>query len=144
MGNKSDRLNILVLDDNEHRLTFFQTSLAQHCVLVCRHVQPAQHLLKKEPFDILFLDHDLEGFPAEPDSPNCGTALPRFLKENQLSATILVIHTENRTGREAMKAIWPDALVIPYHKMKAKGLRSIVKNLTAHLPSVVQPPSAKL
>src|SRR5690348_4120010 len=73
-----DYMNILVLDDNSHRITFFQNALKKHKVTVCRHARTAIRALKDRPFDIIFLDHDLRGEPADPDDENCGSEVARF------------------------------------------------------------------
>ncbi|HEX2618596.1 MAG TPA: hypothetical protein VHL11_00580, partial [Phototrophicaceae bacterium] len=40
-------MNILLLDDNPHRITFFQNGLKKHKLTVCRHARAAIKALKK-------------------------------------------------------------------------------------------------
>lgn len=119
-------MNILLLDDNAHRIAFFQNGMKPHKVTVCRHARAAIKALKDRPFDIIFLDHDLEDEPADPDSENCGSEVARFIAEHEIAGRI-ILHTENRVGREAMEAILATCEVIPYSRLKKMGLRAVLK-----------------
>jgi CheY-like chemotaxis protein len=52
-------MNILILEDNTHRITFFKAGLKGHKVTFCAHVRAAKQALRKNQFDMIFLDHDL-------------------------------------------------------------------------------------
>ena len=63
-------MNILILDDNSHRITFFQNGLKKHKLTVCSHARAAIKALKKSSFDVIFLDHDLVLYPASKSGYN--------------------------------------------------------------------------
>ena len=46
-------MNILLLDDNAHRITFFQNGLKQHKLTICRHAKAAMKALKTASFDVI-------------------------------------------------------------------------------------------
>src|SRR5258708_31614981 len=123
-------MNILVLDDNSHRITFFQNALKKHKVTVCRHARTAIRALKDGPFDIMFLDHDLRGEPADLDDENCGSEVARFIADRAIECQCIVLHTENRIGRESMEAILPQSQSIPYSKLKHVRMQAILKNVS--------------
>ena len=66
-------MNILLLDDNAHRITFFQNGLKAHKLTICRHARAAIKALKQASFDVVFLDHDLTNKAADPADENCGS-----------------------------------------------------------------------
>ena len=72
-------MNILLLEDNQHRITFFRNGLKEHRLTVCGHAKQAKKALRKQDFDIIFLDHDLRGQPEDPESDNCGSEVARFI-----------------------------------------------------------------
>jgi CheY-like chemotaxis protein len=117
------------LDDNSHRITFFQNALKQHKLTVCRHARTAIRALKDTSFDLIFLDHDLRNEAAHPDDENCGSEVARFIADQGIDCPYIILHTENRTGRESMEAILPHSQSIPYGKLKKAGIYSIVKKL---------------
>ncbi|MBZ0306489.1 MAG: response regulator [Anaerolineae bacterium] len=123
-------MNILVLDDNPHRIRFFQNGLKSHKLTICRHARAAIHALKNHPFDMMFLDHDLKGKPADPDDENSGSEVARYIAEQEIGCPCIILHTENRTGQEAMEGILSQCHVIPYSKLKKMGLSKIVASLS--------------
>jgi len=131
-------MNILLLDDNSHRITFFQNALKQHKLTVCRHARTAIRALKATSFDIIFLDHDLEGEPSDPDDENCGSEVARFIADHDIDCPCIILYTENRIGRESMQGILPHSETIPYGKLKKAGVYAIIKR------SEETPPSPKI
>jgi CheY-like chemotaxis protein len=122
-------LNILVLDDNAHRLQFFQNGLKPHKVTVCHNAPSAIKALKTGTFEVIFLDHDLNGKKADPESDNCGSEVARYLAEIESNTAKIVLHTENSVGRESMEAILLESYSIPYGKLKKMGLAAVLKLL---------------
>ena len=119
----------MLLDDNSHRITFFQNALKQHKLTVCRHARTAIRALKATSFDLMFLDHDLRSEAVHPDDENCGSEVARFIADQDIDCPCIILHTENRTGRESMEAILPHSQSIPYSKLKKAGIQSIVKKI---------------
>ena len=120
-------MNILLLDDNQHRIAFFQNGLKQHKLTVCRHARTAKKALKNQVFDLIFLDHDLEQRVANPDDENTGSEVARFIADHAIACGCIVLHSENRLGRESMEALIGNCHVIPYGKLKKVGLPAILK-----------------
>ena len=120
-------MKILLLEDNPNRITYFQNALKGHSVEVCRHAKAAKKALRKHQFDLIFLDHDLQGIPADPDSDNCGSAVARTIVDHHIAYRAIILHTENDLGRDSMDAILPDAFIFPYSKIRKMGLRAVLK-----------------
>jgi CheY-like chemotaxis protein len=117
----------LVLENSPHRLRFFQNRLSQHKLTVCRHAQAAINALQTIRFDIIFLDHDLEGGAADPSDENSGSEVARFIAEENIKAGCIILHTQNRIGRESMSTILMESEAIPYSKLKKIGLSAILE-----------------
>ncbi len=120
-------MNILILDDNPHRVKFFQNGLKAHHLTVCRHASAAIAALKTTVFEVIFLDHDLNGKPTDPEDENCGSEVARFIAEQEIACPCIIVHTENREGRESMEAILPACEAIPYSKLKKIGLSKVIQ-----------------
>ena len=121
-------MNILLIEDNTNRITFFKNALKKHKLTVCGHARAAKRAIKKEKFDIIFLDHDLRGKPEDPSSDNCGSEVARFIMDKGIECNCIVLHTENRVGRESMEELLPDSITIPYSTLKKIGLHNVLKN----------------
>jgi hypothetical protein len=78
---------------------------------------------------VIFLDHDLKGKPADPDDENSGSEVARFIVDSAVVCPNIILHTENRNGRESMETILSHAEAIPYSKLKKIGLRSLFERL---------------
>lgn len=127
-------MNILLLDDSSHRITFFQNALNQHKLMICRHARSAIKALKDIDFDVIFLDHDLRDKPVDPDDENSGSEVARYIADHEIACPCIILHTENRLGQRTMEELLPQARALPYGKLKKLGLQAILKSVT--------PPSA--
>ena len=120
-------MNILLLDDNQHRIAFFQNGLKNHRLVVCRHAKAAMKTLSDVQFDIIFLDHDLDDAPNEPDEENSGSEVARFIVGHEIDCECIILHSENRRGRDSMERILGKCQTIPYSKLKKMGFHAILK-----------------
>lgn len=120
-------MKILLLEDNNNRITYFQNALQAHTLIVCRHAKAAKKALHKHQFDLIFLDHDLQGIPAEPESDNCGSEVARYIAEEIIAYGAIILHTENEIGRDAMDAILEGSFIFPYSKIRKIGLAEVLK-----------------
>jgi CheY-like chemotaxis protein len=120
------KVDILLLDNNQHRITFFQNALKQHKVTVCRHAKAAIKALKDKRFDLIFLDHDLDD-ASDPDDENSGSEVARFIANHDIEYGSIILHSENRLGRESMESILGNCRVLPYGKLKKTGLHGVLK-----------------
>jgi hypothetical protein len=100
-------------------------------VTVCRHVRAAIKVLKTSTFDAIFLDYDLTD---EPEGDNNGGTVAYFIADHTIACPCIILHSENRAGREAMEAILSASASasacqsIPYTKLKKIGLRAALKS----------------
>ena len=123
-------MNILLLEDNTNRIQWFKNRTKNHHLTVCGHARAAKQALKKGTFDMIFLDHDLRGKPEPPSSDNCGSEVARFIADRGITA-VVVLHTENPVGHEAMEALLPNSITIPYSTLKKIGLHGLLKDVSA-------------
>ncbi|GAB5493630.1 MAG: hypothetical protein Phog2KO_38450 [Phototrophicaceae bacterium] len=123
-------MKILLLEDNPNRIKYFKNGLKNHHLTVCTHAKSAKKALKKAQFDIIFLDHDLRGYPEDPESDNCGSEIAHYIIAREIGCPHIILHTENPIGREAMEDILLDRCeTIPYSQVKKIGLRELLKGI---------------
>ena len=120
-------MNILILEDNKNRIQYFQNALKEHHPVICRHAKAAKKALRKQAFDLIFLDHDLQGVPADPESDNCGSEVARTIADRDIKYTAVILHTENDTGRDSMDGILPGCFIFPYSKIRKIGMQDVLK-----------------
>ena len=76
--------------------------------------------LKNEKWDVVSLDHDLEGIYQNPELPNTGTTVAKYIAANQEDLTYLqnriVIHSYNASAAFGMMQImlWFAPKYIPF------------------------------
>lgn len=99
-------MKIFILEDSEQRIDFFEKTMPNHNLFIAKNVSEAKELFEKnEPFDLIMLDHDLEGpFYTNPDDENTGYQFAKFLKEKE-NKTLKVIHSVNRPASQKMQGI---------------------------------------
>jgi CheY-like chemotaxis protein len=119
-------MHILILEDSAHRIAWFKAALKEHKLIFCAHARAAKQALRKNQFDLIFLDHDLHGEPVDPESENSGCEVAHYIAEHEIES-IVVIHSENPLGSDAMAAILENSYVIPYSKLKKLGMREVMK-----------------
>jgi hypothetical protein len=94
-------IRVMLLDDDERRHRWFKKRFSGDLLDVAATVDEAKELLVENPYDAIFLDHDLLPHHYESndhqDFANTGYAIAEFLcdqKQLQRAATIIV-HTRN-------------------------------------------------
>ena len=92
---------VFLLDDDHRRHRWFKKRFEGDDVIIAETVEEAKVCLNEEPFDAIFLDHDLLPHHYESndhdDFSNTGYAIAEYLNEKrdlQRAATIIV-HTRN-------------------------------------------------
>lgn len=76
-------MKILILEDDELRKELFRSKLSTHELYITDNVEEFKKLLMGSKFDVLFLDHDLDGESYVPtDSTNTGSEAARWLDQN--------------------------------------------------------------
>ena len=118
---KGATMNVFILEDDPTnvRIPFFKLRLNRHKLYIAKDAYEGINLLQKMldenvPIDYIFLDHDLGGRVfVNSNDENCGVRVAEFIKEKGIKSNI-VLHTENVVGAYNMKAILPEATIIPF------------------------------
>lgn len=110
---------VLILEDNKDRINTFKAKLSDHDLYFFDDVQEAvQAYALMGPYDLILLDHDLDDkIFVDSSEPNTGYQFALFLSSQDTSAQI-IIHSMNARGAQNMKAVLPQAEVIPFHILK--------------------------
>ena len=112
-------MKILILEDSPYRNKTFTNKLSKkHDVYIYDSVVDAIDAISlMGPFDLYFLDHDLNGevFVGS-EKANTGFQLAKYMAEKETPGSI-IIHSLNPAGVVNMKAELPQALVIPFSSL---------------------------
>lgn len=127
-------MKILVVEDDGYRIHFFTQWLRGYSVTVATSARRAIRLLRKESFDIVFLDHDLGGRTfVDPSDRNTGAEVARFMAaEHMLMRT--VIHSQNAAGITYIQSILPHAVAVPFGPELSDVLHQLLLNSPAESP----------
>jgi len=112
-------MKILILEDNDVRKNIFRKNLEKQNELhFFDQVEDAKKALETiGPFDIIYLDHDLDGRVfVDPDEPNTGYQLAKYIAEMNVNAEI-ILHTMNPFGATRMKKILPSARRVVFDEL---------------------------
>ena len=74
-------MNIFILEDDIVRIAWFKKEFKQDTLTINTDAEPAKKILKKQKFDLIFLDHDLGG-EVYVSSDNANTGYGGFLINN--------------------------------------------------------------
>lgn len=108
---------IFILEDSHDRIAIFEPLLEEYDVVVTETADEAIRVLREEPFDTIFMDHDLGGVPpgyygahTDPNSEMTGSEVARWMAESKLDRNVQVfIHSMNPEGAKSMQNILVDA-----------------------------------
>jgi CheY-like chemotaxis protein len=108
-------MKILILDDSQSRLLTFRRKLIGAVVICVEHVSDCiREIEENEPFDYIFLDHDLDGKIYVPSGPGTGYEVAQWLKNHPDKMPGKVIfHTCNEKAGPLMLEELPDAVFLP-------------------------------
>jgi CheY-like chemotaxis protein len=109
-------MKILILEDNTERVNIFRKNLEhEHELHFYDQVEDAKTALDAlGPFDIIYLDHDLDGRVfVDSEEPNTGYQLARYIAENNVGGKI-ILHTMNPWGAARMKRVLPWAQCVSF------------------------------
>jgi len=105
-------LSILIVEDGDNRIEVLRSLYSRHKLTVCRDGQSAMKTLRTGAFDLIHLDHDLEGELTGVDvAGTIRSACPE---------TPVIVHSENSSGVSAILRVLPDALQIPISTLSEK------------------------
>jgi len=114
-------MNILLLEDDPKRIEQFEKRIAElnsigesASMIVTKHAYDAINALKNYKFDLIFLDHDLNGKQMNYDEEDCGTVVAKHIEENPLTGVKVLIHSLNFPASERMKSMIPGSIQRPF------------------------------
>lgn len=118
--NKED-IKILILEDNDERIECFKNIMQGTQLTIVKHVSEAVEHLQNTSFDLLCLDHDLDGkaYVTPEQGEQTGTDVARFLSVNpQFKPKHVILHSLNEPGRKIMLSYLPEAEEVPFLWLK--------------------------
>lgn len=104
-------MNIFVLEDEIDRYPRNQitSALINHELTVARSFADAKARYVCGKYDILLLDHDMEGYYADSEEPNTGYQFVKWLVEqNEQPKPEVILHSQNPVGRQNMHLLLRD------------------------------------
>lgn len=105
-------MRILILDDDKFRLKIFNRKLIG-AVVTCVETEKEciREIQDNDPFDFIFLDHDLYGKVYVPSGPGTGYEVALWIKDHpEKKPGKVILHTCNEHGIVKMREVLPDAL----------------------------------
>jgi len=107
-------MHILILEDDLVRHRAFKRSLIGHEVTIVEEADHAIELLKKEDWDVLFLDHDLGGKVYVESGPGTGYEVAEWISTNiDRKPKMVITHSYNEKGRAKILEVLPGAIEAP-------------------------------
>ena len=119
-------MDILILEDSSARCELFKKYLKEHNLFFCDNVDDAKILIDNQKFDMIFLDHDLEGqIYVNSNYENTGYQVAKYIASKNIESQI-IIHTMNYSGARNMRSVLPKAKCISFSRLlKAWDLKHI-------------------
>lgn len=105
-----ENLSIFILEDE---IDFYPRNqlvdiLKRHNLTIAKSVPEAMRIFEG-PYDLLLLDHDMQGFFEDTTHPNTGTQFVKWLvKQDPTPKPEVILHSQNPVGRAAMHALLKD------------------------------------
>jgi len=97
-------MKALILEDDKRRILWFEEKLKDAEADFTVKAKKCIELLKKNLYDIIFLDHDLDGKIFVPsEKSNTGYQVAKVIPETINKNTPVVIHSYNPDGAEKMR-----------------------------------------
>jgi CheY-like chemotaxis protein len=120
---------ILIVEDSDERIHKFRSWLPD--AVITRTEQEATALLRKERFDLIFLDHDLgtayayESFAGAPKQvlKDCGNGLgvAKILFSLGHDGSRVVVHSHNPPGARDIQRLLPKCRLMPFGTFSVVG-----------------------
>lgn len=108
-------MRILILDDSKSRLVLFRKKLIGSIVTCVEHVSDCiWEIESNEPFDYIFLDHDLDYRIYVPSGPGTGYEVAQWLRRHpEKMPGKVILHTCNEKAGPLMLEELPGASFLP-------------------------------
>lgn len=114
-------MRIFILEDSDERLKEFRRNLVGFDLTICKDPNEAISVLTTQPpFDVLFLDHDLEdqAYLSSDDERTGAHVIRRVIESNPnafLDSSLIVIHSLNHPGALNMRDLLPGhTQIVPF------------------------------
>jgi hypothetical protein len=117
-------MKLLILEDNLERINKFKLLFKNQDLYLCQSAQIAKDACLLNNFNVLWLDHDLDGKQWEDSQKeNTGYTFVKWLVDNELQKDALIyVHSMNPIGANKMlnylKDNGYDGIWIPFHLIK--------------------------
>ena len=94
-------MDVLILEDAQYRIRDFRSNLP--FAKIVKAADDCIEQLEEGPWDILFLDHDLEGGEfIDPADCNTGSEVARWIAANKPEVKRIIIHSHNEEAARGM------------------------------------------
>jgi hypothetical protein len=95
-----DKRKMLFVDDRTKRIHYALNNFPEYDVTIATCVPEALRLMVREDWDMISLDHDLNGHDfQDPDTPTCGMEIVRYIEKTgwppQRKQPVFLIHSSN-------------------------------------------------
>jgi CheY-like chemotaxis protein len=110
-------MRILILEDNAIRIREFRMACNETIYVdFVNNVNDLSNKIEKNRYDLIFLDHDLDGLAfVNPRDYNTGTTAAYLISTSPLNKDrMVIIHSHNPEGARSMIRHLPMALHIPF------------------------------
>ena len=117
-----DRVRILFLDDDPERHRHFHGFLEGAAVeiVAVTTAEEAIAAIDASPFDLICLDHDLNGQIFVESGPGTGYEVALHLARTPRAGAQIVVHSLNEDGaRKMLEVLGPTAVWIPFFNLRA-------------------------
>lgn len=112
-------MDILVLEDNSSRVTYFIEKFCNHNLIITESADEAIGYLENYVFDLIFLDNDLG------ENNGYGVDVVTFLSdnvENENNDAVIIIHSWNVPAASVMLNILPTSKFFPFGSQDFLGI----------------------
>lgn len=108
-------MRVLILEDDVDRMKYFRRKFIGHEVTICDDTKELIKELIENKWDLLYLDHDLDGKVYVPSGEGTGYEVAEWLSNNlDKCPPEVYVHTLNGGGRKKMLDVLPQAHSYPF------------------------------
>lgn len=116
--------HIFVLEDNIERINWFKKEFSDCDITITTEADDGVEKVKKERYDLMFLDFDLGGMIfVSPSNPNTGLAVARTIPYTVNKHTPVIIHSWNAVGTYHIKKVLSHGVSIPFGQFTRKDIK---------------------
>ena len=102
-------MKIFILDDDMRRIKWFKRAFIGHNVYYAHDPIEAEKMLRKNHYDMIFLDHDLGGAAFVRGKNGDGIDLAKVMARDELATgSIIIVHSLNHHGSMNIMSVLKD------------------------------------